>query len=159
MLATGVAHRAAASPRTQLMLGGALLAVGAPLPLPAAGSLAAAIALAAVCGAGSVIAEVVGDTALQRSLDPAVFTCAYGLVIPACVAAIAVGALLAPLSVSILGVGGTFLAVGAGVLAYAALLLAPTERRRRSPRRAVRALRSLSQAAHPRGVVRGSCSR
>lgn len=111
------------------------------------------------CWCWSASAEVVGDTALQRSLDPAVFARAYGLVIPACVAAIAVGALLAPLSVSILGVGGTFLAVGAGVLAYAALLLAPTERRRRSARRAIRALRSLSQAAHPRGVVRGSCSR
>jgi predicted MFS family arabinose efflux permease len=130
VLATGLAHRAAASPRTRLMLAGALVAVGAPLPLLAlAGSLPAAIALAAVCGAGSVIAEVVGDTALQRSLDPGVFARAYGLVIPTCVAAIAVGALLAPLAVSILGLGGTFVAVGVGVLAYAALLVAPAGRR------------------------------
>jgi predicted MFS family arabinose efflux permease len=141
VLATGVAHRAAASTRTRLVLGGSLLAVGAPLPLLAlAGSLPAAIALAAVCGAGSVIAEVVGDTALQRSLDPAVFARAYGLVIPACVAAIAVGALLAPLSVSILGVSGTFLAVGAGVLAYAALLVAPADRRRHAIARVAAAL-------------------
>jgi predicted MFS family arabinose efflux permease len=129
VLATGLAHRAAASPRTRLMLASALVAVGAPLPLLAvAGSLPAAIALAAVCGAGSVIAEVVGDTALQRSLDPAVFARAYGLVVPACVAAIVLGALLAPLSVSILGVGPTFVAVGVGVLAYAALLAAPAAR-------------------------------
>ncbi|MGZ4236607.1 MAG: MFS transporter [Solirubrobacteraceae bacterium] len=132
VLASGVAHRAAASSRIRLMLGGALLAVGAPLPLLAvAGSLPAAIALAAVCGAGSVIAEVVGDTSLQRSLDPAVFARAYGLVIPTCVAAIAVGALLAPLSVSILGVSGTFLALGAAVLAYAMLLLSPDAASRR----------------------------
>jgi predicted MFS family arabinose efflux permease len=131
VLATGLAHRAAASSRARLMLGGALLAVGAPLPLLAiAGSLPAAIALAAVCGAGSVITEVVGDTALQRSLDPAVFARAYGLVIPACVAAIAVGALLAPLSVSILGTRGTLLAIGIGVLAYAVLLAAAPQRRR-----------------------------
>jgi predicted MFS family arabinose efflux permease len=126
VLATGLAHRAAASSRTRLMLAVALVAVGVPLPLLAvAGSLPAAIALAAVCGAGSVIAEVVGDTALQRSLDPAVFARAYGLVVPACVAAIVVGALLAPLSVSILGVGATFVVVGLGVLAYAAFLVAP----------------------------------
>lgn len=130
VLATGLAHRAAASPRTRQMLGGALLAVGAPLPLLAvAGSLPAAIALAAVCGAGSVIAEVVGDTSLQRSLDPAVFARAYGLVVPVCVAAIAAGALLAPLSVSILGIGATFVAIGVGVLAYAAFLVAPAEHR------------------------------
>lgn len=125
VLVSGLAHRAATSPRTRLMLGGALLAVGAPLPLLAvAGSLPAAIALAAVCGAGCVIAEVVGDTSLQRSLDPAVFARAYGLVIPACVAAIAVGALLAPLSVSMLGLSGTFVVLGAAVLAYAVLLVA-----------------------------------
>src|SRR5947209_19161873 len=56
VLATGVAHRAASSPRARPMLGGALLAVGAPLPLLAlSSSLPAAIGLAAVCGAGSVI--------------------------------------------------------------------------------------------------------
>jgi predicted MFS family arabinose efflux permease len=133
VLATGLAHRAAASPRTRLMLGVALVAVGAPLPLlAAAGSLVAAIALAAVCGAGSVIAEVVGDTSLQRSLDPAVFARSYGLVIPICVAAIAVGALLAPLSVSIIGLSATFVAVGVGVLAYAAVLVATAERRTRT---------------------------
>lgn len=130
VLATGLAHRAAVSPRARLMLGSALLAVGAPLPLLAiAQSLPAAIALAAVCGAGSVITEVVGDTALQRSLDPSVFARAYGLVIPACVAAIAVGALLVPLSVSILGTRGTLVAIGIGVLAYAARLACAPHRR------------------------------
>jgi MFS family permease len=126
VLATGLAHRAAASPRARLMLGASLLAVGAPLPLLAlSGSLPAAVALAAVVGAGSVITEVVGDTALQRSLDPAVFARAYGLFIPACVAAIVVGALLAPLAVSILGLNGTLAAIGGAVLAYAGLLLVP----------------------------------
>jgi predicted MFS family arabinose efflux permease len=130
VLATGAAHRAAASPRARLMLGGSLLAVGAPLPVMAlSGSLPAAVALAAVVGAGSVTAEVVGDTALQRSLDPAVFARAYGLFIPACVAAIVIGALLAPLSVTILGVSGTLAIIGGGVLAYAVILLAPDRRR------------------------------
>jgi len=38
------------------------------------------------------------------------------------------GALLAPVMVSILGLGATFVAVGVGVLAYAALLGAPAAR-------------------------------
>ena len=76
-----------------------------------------------------MITEVVGDTALQRSLDPSVFARAYGLVIPACVAAIAVGALLVPLSVSILGTRGTLVAIGIGVLAYAARLACAPQRR------------------------------
>jgi hypothetical protein len=130
VLATGLAHRAAASSRTRLMLGGSLVAVGAPLPLLAlAGSLPGAIALAALSGAGGVIAEVVGDTSLQRSLDPAVFARAYSLVVPACVAAIVAGALLTPLSVSILGVNGTFVVTGGAVLASAVLIIAPAERR------------------------------
>jgi hypothetical protein len=46
------------------------------------------------------------------------------------VAAIVLGALLAPLMVSILGLGATFVAVGVGVLAYAALVSAPAARQR-----------------------------
>lgn len=145
VLATGLAHRAAAFPRVRVMLGGSLVAVGAPLPLLAlSGSLPAAIALAAVIGAGSVISEVVGDTALQRSLDPTVFARAYGLVVPAYVAAIVAGALLAPLSVSLVGAGGTLVLIGGAVLAYAALLIVPAERRRHAPRRAVAVLSSVA---------------
>ncbi len=48
-----------------------MLAVGAPLPLLAVtGWVPVALILAVVIGAGSVTAEVVGDTCLQRSLDP-----------------------------------------------------------------------------------------
>jgi predicted MFS family arabinose efflux permease len=132
VIATGLAHRAAGSPRTRPALGGAMLAVGAPLPLFALlGSLPAAIALAAIVGAGSVISEVVGDTCLQRSLDPAVFARAYGLVIPVYVAAIVVGALLAPLSVTLIGADETLVVVGTAVTAYGAILIAPRWRLRR----------------------------
>jgi hypothetical protein len=102
----------------------ALVVVGvAGVPVVLAPALAA---LATVVGAGSVISEVVCDTCLQRSLDPAVFARAYRLVVPAYVAAIAAGALLAPLSVSIIGAGGTPVVAGLVVVAYGALLVAQT---------------------------------
>ncbi len=80
-----------------------------------------------------MIAAAVGDTCLQRSLDPAVFARAYGLVVPAYVAAIAAGALLAPVSVSVIGAGGTLVLVGLAAVAYGAFLLAPVERRGQAP--------------------------
>ncbi|HJS92805.1 MAG TPA: MFS transporter, partial [Solirubrobacteraceae bacterium] len=91
VLSAGLAQRAATGDRARRVLSISLVAVGAPLPLVAlSGSLPAAAVLVAVIGAGSIVTEVVGDTCLQRALDPAVFARAYGLVVPACVAAIAV---------------------------------------------------------------------
>jgi predicted MFS family arabinose efflux permease len=122
ILAAGVAGAAAASPRPRRALLSALVAIGLPLPLLAlTGSVPAAIALVAVIGAGHMVSEVGVDTILQRSLDPAVFARAYGLVVPVCVAAIVAGALLAPLAVSLIGLDGTLAITGAAVLAYGAV--------------------------------------
>jgi hypothetical protein len=76
-----------------------------------------------VFGAGSIVSEVVVDTCLQRELDPAVFARAYGLVVPACVAAIAVGALLAPLCAAAFGLGATFVMLGCAVVTYGAFII------------------------------------
>jgi hypothetical protein len=73
-------------------------------------------------GAGQMVSEVGVDTILQRSLDPGVFARAYGLVVPACVAAIVAGALLAPLAVSLIGLDATLAVTGIAVLAYGALV-------------------------------------
>lgn len=125
LLAAGLAHRAAASHRPQRALIAAVAAIGLPLTLlPISGSLAAALALAAGIGAGQLITEVVADTTLQRALDPAVFARAYGLALPACVAGIAVGALLTPPCVALIGLDGTLALTGASVLAYGALAFA-----------------------------------
>src|SRR5262249_41528722 len=98
----------------------------------------AAIVLAGIFGAGSLVAEGVADTCLQRSLDPAVFARAYGFVMPAHLARIVVGAMLAPVLVALLGLSGAVVSVGFGVLAYTALVLAsPSEiLRLRTPARA-----------------------
>jgi predicted MFS family arabinose efflux permease len=124
VLSAGLAGRAAQSRRSRRTLGIALLAVGAPLPLLAfSGSLPAAALLVIVFGAGSIVSEVVVDTSLQRELDPAVFARAYGLVVPACVAAIAIGALLAPVCVAAFGLGATFVMLGCAVAAYGAFIV------------------------------------
>jgi len=123
VLAAGLAGRGADSDRPRQVLSLAVLAVGAPLPLLAlSGWLPAALVLAGIFGAGATVTEVIGDTCLQRSLDPSVFGRAYGLVVPLCVGGIAVGALLAPVMVSYFGVTGALSLIGSAVVAYGLLL-------------------------------------
>jgi MFS family permease len=122
VLATGLAHRAASADRPRRALIAAAVAIGVPLTLlTLTGSLAAALLLAAAIGAGQFATEVVSDTTLQRSLDPTVFARAYGLAVPACVAGIVAGALLAPPCVALIGLDGTLALTGALVLAYGAV--------------------------------------
>lgn len=131
VLSAGLAQRAASGDRSRRTLSISLVAVGAPLPLVAlSGSLPAAAVLVAVIGAGSIVTEVVGDTCLQRALDPAVFARAYGLAIPAYVAAIAVGALLTPALVAEFGLTATFVGVGFAVVGYGAFIAAGGKTRR-----------------------------
>jgi hypothetical protein len=97
-------------------------AIGVPLPLLAlSGSVPAALVLVAGIGGGQLVTEVVADTKLQLSLDPAVFARAYGLAVPACVAGIVVGALLAPPCVALIGLDATLALTGVSVLAYGAV--------------------------------------
>jgi predicted MFS family arabinose efflux permease len=125
VLSAGLAHRAASSDRPRRALVIAAAAIGVSLVvLTLSGSLAVAIVLAAAIGAGLFATEVVADTTLQRSLDPAVFARAYGLAVPACVAGIAAGALLAPPCVAVIGLNGTLALTGGLVLAYAAAAFA-----------------------------------
>jgi predicted MFS family arabinose efflux permease len=124
VLSAGLADRAAVSDRPRRALIAAVAAVGLALPLLAlSGSTALALVLAVAIGAATLSTEVVADTTLQRSLDPAVFARAYGLVVPACVAGIAGGALLASPCVALLGLDATLALAGALVLAYGALAL------------------------------------
>jgi predicted MFS family arabinose efflux permease len=124
ILGAGAADRAAASGRPSLVLAVAVVLLGAPLPfLGLAGWIPGVLALAAFFGTGQIVTEVVADTALQRSLDPAVFGRAYGIVFSASIGGIAAGALLAPLAVSLVGLEGTLIAAGALTMAYGAAVL------------------------------------
>jgi predicted MFS family arabinose efflux permease len=119
VLAANLANRAAAADRPRRALIAAVAAVGVPVVLLAlTGSTAVALVLAAGIGAGTLTTEVVAETTLQRTVDDAVVARAYGLVVPACVAGIAGGALLAPLLVALCGLDATLLLTGTAVLAY-----------------------------------------
>lgn len=134
VLAAGISNKAASSEDRRRALIASMLAVGAPLPLLAvAGWVPVALILAVVIGAGSVTAEVVGDTCLQRSLDPEVFARAYGLALPAFLGGIAAGALIAPLAIALLGLTGTLIMIGASVIAYAMFVLSQSGRAGRAP--------------------------
>jgi MFS family permease len=124
VLGAGLASGAAASERPVRALGIAVVVLGAPLPLLAfAGGLPAALLLAAIVGAGSIVTEVVSDTCLQRDLAPDVFARAYGLVLPAALAGIVIGSLLAPPCVALVGINGTFVLLGAVTIGYGMLAL------------------------------------
>jgi hypothetical protein len=72
-----------------------------------------------------VVAEVVGDTGLQRLLPDAVLGRAFGLAIPASLSGIVVGGLVAGPLFALLGLVGALAALSAGVLALLAALMAP----------------------------------
>jgi predicted MFS family arabinose efflux permease len=132
VLAAGISTKAAGSENPRRALIASMLAVGGPLPLLAiTGWVPAALLLAAVFGAGSVTAEVIGDTCLQRSLDPALFARAYGLALPAFLAGIAAGALIAPLSITLVGVTDTLGMIATAVVAYCTLVLSHSEHPKR----------------------------
>jgi MFS family permease len=121
---TALAGRVARLPHPRTALLTALTAVGLPmLVLPWASWAVLAIALAATTGVGAILVEILTETALQRSLPAEVFGRAYGLALPASVAGIAVGSLIAPLLVSAVGSTGAMMASGAVVIAYGMLLL------------------------------------
>ena len=105
-------------------LAGALVLVALPLAaLGFANAVAPALVLAFAAGGGMVVGEVMSETALPRLLDDAVLARAYGLALPASLAGIVAGSLVAGPLVASLGVTWTLLLAGSFVLAVAALLL------------------------------------
>jgi MFS family permease len=115
-------------------LGVALVAVAVPLPLMGlTTSTALALALAVVGGAGAVVAEVLSETGLQRTLPADVLGRAFGLVIPGSLAGIVVGALLAGPLVNLLGLTGALTTVGGALLVVLAVILTPSPARAGKP--------------------------
>jgi hypothetical protein len=88
------------------------------------GSLPIAMALAAIGGAGSIVVEVRAETRMQQLLDEAVLARAYGLALPAALAGIVAGALVAAPLVAVLGAAGALVALGGAVALYAVVVAA-----------------------------------
>src|ERR1700742_650617 len=121
---TSLAGRVMRLPHPRAVLVAALAAVGLPmLVLPWASWALLAIALASTTGVGAILVEILTETALQRSLPAEVFGRAYGLALPASIAGIAVGSLIAPLLVTAVGGTGAMVASGGAVIAYGLVLL------------------------------------
>src|SRR6201996_2613018 len=122
LLGTSVAGRVARLGH-HVALTGSLALVGLPMmALPAAHWAPVAILLAGFTGAGSICVEVMTETGLQRMLDDEVFGRAYGLALPAAIAGIAAGSLIAPVLVSSFGQTAALLACGGVVVAYCAVI-------------------------------------
>jgi predicted MFS family arabinose efflux permease len=122
LIGTSLAGRVARLPH-HVALAGSLALVGLPtLAMPAAHWAPAAILLAGFTGGGALCVEIMTETGLQRMLDDEVFGRAYGLALPASIAGIAVGSLIAPALVSAFGATTALLACGAVVTAYCAVV-------------------------------------
>ncbi|HEY0374400.1 MAG TPA: MFS transporter [Amnibacterium sp.] len=133
VIGTALVSRLGRFSRVSRVVAIALLAAGAPLALMAAvPTLALALVLCALNGAGAIVVEVFTETALQQQLDEAVFGRAYGFAFPASIGGIAVGSLIAAPLAGLLGLGGALTALAVGVSLYAAVLLIA----RRAPRMA-----------------------
>jgi hypothetical protein len=111
--------------------------------------LPALLVLSVVGGAGAVLVEVLCETVLQRDLDEDVFARAYGIALPASIAGIAVGSLVAAPLVALLGLAGAVLATGALPAGYAVLIALPRRvgGRHRAPRTIRPAARTIQPAA------------
>jgi predicted MFS family arabinose efflux permease len=123
LLGAAIGGRVAATHRSSAVLAGALLAVAASMALLGASpSLARAMVLAAACGAGSILVEILSETGMQRHLDDAVLARAYGLALPAALGGIVAGSLLAAPLEKLVGLDGALVACGAAVAVYAAVV-------------------------------------
>lgn len=116
ILAAGLVNRLAALPRL-----GAIITVGMALYcLPTAllvvvDDLTVALALQVVRGAGTLVVDVLAITALQRSLPPHLISRVFGVFNTLVLAAVAVGALVAPAVLRATSLDTTLLLVGLGV--------------------------------------------
>lgn len=128
-------------------LGFGLVLWGLPLILIAAWpKQAAVLVLLALVGVGNTLVDVAGFTLLQRAVSDDVLARVFGVLETVVLAAIAVGSLVAPVLVSLLGTRGALVASGA-ILPVLAVVAWPRLRAidasARAPARELAILRSL----------------
>lgn len=126
VLGAALAPRLARSGNPRRVIAAALLAVAAPLPLFAVtSSVPVAIGLAALGGVGAIVVEVLADTGLQQCLDEDVLGRAYGFALPAALAGIVLGSLVAAPLAALLGLHGALVGLGALVGVHCLVLALP----------------------------------
>lgn len=125
-----------------------LLLWGAPLVLIGLWpSAAAALVLLAIVGIGNTLVDVAGDTLLQRTAPDEVLARVFGVLESLVLAAVGIGAIVAPLLVSTLGARGALVTIGAVLPVLAALAwrrLAAIDAAAPVPERGLELLRSIA---------------
>ena len=126
LVGTALASRVLRTRRPHAALRTALAAVGVPMLLLGVSYWPPmAVVLVALTGVGAILVEIMTETTLQRTLPPEVFGRAYGLALPASLAGIVAGSLIAPALAAALGTTGALVACGAAVIGYGVLLRPP----------------------------------
>lgn len=124
LLGAALAARFARSGRPRLTLIVLVLLTGLPLAVLAfVRDPALAYAVLLVEGAAIVVIDVLIETALQRGVDPDVMGRVSGIVVSLASAGTAVGTLLAPVLVGVLGLPAALVVLGAGPVVVAAIAL------------------------------------
>jgi MFS family permease len=147
LVGVGIVAVLASRKRLAADLGVGILLFSIPLALAAVWSnLGVAVVLFAVIGAGNTVFDVASMTLMQRSADDEVLARVFGVLESLGLAALAAGALVAPLLVSGLGPRGALVVSGA-VLPALLVLSLPALRRvdseAEAPTEALAALRAL----------------
>jgi MFS family permease len=113
LLAAFLTSRLAGVRRTDGVLLLSLLCAGLPLAVLAlTDHVFLALALMGIVGFGSVVAEVVAVTLMQRTLEQSVIARVFGILDSLSVAAMLAGSLIAPLLVNVFGLDGSLLIAG-----------------------------------------------
>lgn len=115
ILMAGFMNRLAARPKLAAIISVALVVYTLPtLLLLWVEDPAIAFTIQIARGAGTLVVDVLAITALQRSLPPAMIARVFGVFITLVLAAISLGAAVAPASISLLGLDGTLVGVTVG---------------------------------------------
>lgn len=112
--------------RLVAVLGLGILLWGVPLVLLGIWpSVAAAVLLLGVLGVGNTLVDVAGLTLLQRAAPDEVRARVFGVLESVFLATIAIGAILAPLLITVLGARGALIAAGSGLSVLVLLFWRP----------------------------------
>lgn len=113
VLGGALSNRLAARPQVAIpMMLSSILFVGSSLLFAGTSLPVLAVVIGVLSGLGMVISDVVGEVAITRAAGPDVRGRIFGAVDGICVAAMVLGALVAPPTVSLLGLRGSLLVLG-----------------------------------------------
>ena len=129
ILMAGFMKRLAAAPRLAAIISVAMVFYTLPtILLVWVEDPAIAVGIQVIRGAGTLVVDVLAVTALQRSLAPDMIARVFGVFMTLVLAAISLGAVLAPTLIAALGLDGTLIAISIGASVLVAVMFPFTRR-------------------------------